>query len=148
MKIFWFAVGVLQTLWSVEIGIITFHYPAGLNLIHTFIISCLLCIVDFNIYFFASAKIKLWLSNRWPSVGKWFEDSQTGKNHNEWMKKIYKWRYCGLFCTGFIPHLIPFGIAAQEVMRLRYGYWVLLAGTISKVTWIVCGLYAYDLVIQ
>jgi len=142
LKIWWLIFSAFVTLWSLEGGVAGFHCLAKLNLTYTFIICTILCIIDFNLYFFLSKHIRLWLSNKWPSVKRWFDNTKCRDNNNRWIKFCHKWREWGLFILmGTIPHSLPFVIAVQEVFRFKHGYWALLTGMILKVFLMVLALY-------
>ncbi|PIQ69407.1 MAG: hypothetical protein COS58_02420 [Candidatus Tagabacteria bacterium CG03_land_8_20_14_0_80_41_22] len=128
---------VIQSLWSIEAGILSFRYVVGWNSFLTFLACLALCVFDLALYCYLAEKINRILS-RLSYFKNWLEKTQS--QNSSWIIYCYRWQYLGLFVTGFIPHLALAGIAAQKIFRFKNGYWWLLMGSTAKISAIIYGL--------
>ncbi len=131
MKIGLFLFAVIQSLWSVEAGLLSFRYVADMNLFWSFIFCTIISILDFNLYYLLAEKLRQFLI-RWSAFKDWQEKTHTS---GSWAIRCHLNGYgnLGLFLTAAIPHLLFAGITAQKIIQLKYGYWLMIFGTIIKV---------------
>ncbi len=143
MKIGLILFAVIQSLWSVEAGLLSFRYVADMNLFWSFVFCAGISILDFNLYYFLAERLRQFL-NRWPSFNAWQEKAH--KNSDSWVIRCHHNDYgnLGLFLTAAIPHLLFAGIAAQKIIRLKYGYWLMVIGTVVKVAAVACVLKIFE----
>ncbi len=130
MKIGLILFAAFKLIWSIELGTASFRYLVGLNLLWTFVACAGFSILYLNIYYFSIEEIRRLLIKKWPSFGNWLNKIES-KNY-DWIKWCYRKGYWGLFLATAVPHFELAGVAAQKLLRLKYGYWVLAIGTIVK----------------
>ncbi len=143
MKIGLILFAVIQSLWSVEAGLLSFRYVADMNLFWSFVFCAGISILDFNLYYFLAEKLRQFLT-RWSSFKDWTEKARA--DNNSWVMRCHRNNYgnLGMFLTATIPHLLFAGIAAQRIIRLKYGYWLMIIGTIVKVAAVACVLKIFE----
>jgi len=134
-----------QSLWSIEAGILSFHYAVELDLFLTFIICAALSFFDLTVYYCLAEKFRQTL-DKFPYFKKLVK--KTRLQNNSWVIYCYRWQRVGLFVTAFVPHLALFGIAAQKIFRFKNGYWWLLFGSIAKVGVVTCILKIIEYFVQ
>lgn len=146
MKFWLILFAVIQSLWSVEAGLLSFRYVADINLFWSFVFCAGISILDFNLYYFLAEKLRQFLI-RWSSFNAWQEKAHA--DNNSWVMRCHRNGYgnLGMFLTAAIPHLLFAGITAQKIIRLKYGYWLMVIGIIVKVAAVACVLKIFEYLI-
>lgn len=137
MKAWLILLAVLQSLWSIEAGLLSFRYIVGFSLFWSFVTCIVLGAVELTLYYFLAEQFRRFL-NRFSYYRNLAE--KTRAKNEPWIKWCYRYRHLGLFLIAFIPHLLLVGIAVQKVLQFRGGYFPLLLGSTAKVAAIAYGL--------
>lgn len=145
MKIWLIFFAILQSFWSVEAGLFAFRYIVGLNLSWSFLVCLGLGILDFNLYYYLIEKLHRWLLRR-PYFRNWRSDRFSWQCYQDssWVRRCHRWGRRGLFLSGFVPHLLFFGIAAQKIFQFKNGYWPLFFGNVLKIAALAYGFKIFE----
>lgn len=161
LKIVWLILAGLTTLLTIEGGFLAFHYGQKVPLVWTMVICVILCVADFIVYFYLADRIQLFLY-RWSTIRWWFDKAneisqkkillQAEKGEltkvEYWTLKFHKMGRWGLLLTSACPHAFPIGIALQKAFKYRYGFWILVLGSISKVIVIAIAILGIEFFIS
>ncbi len=128
MKIGWILFACLQSLWSIEAGLISFRYLANLDLFWSFMFCVAISAADLAIYFYLAEKLRQSLEN-FPRFKEWLNKENFFNSRVAWCRH---WGRLGLFLSAAVPHLLFAGIATQKIFRFKHGFSILLCGTIIK----------------
>jgi hypothetical protein len=134
LKIGLILLAAFWSLWSIEAGMLTF-YLAKLDLFWPSIFCITSSILGFILFDFGVKQLRNFLE-RWPTIKSWLIKAPSKDNY--WVKCFYRHPRLGLYVGGGIPLI---GIPVQKIFRLKYGFWFLLSGHITKIAIYILVLY-------
>jgi hypothetical protein len=146
LKIWAFLAAAFVLSFSIESG------PSGFRLIgysptEVFAICSGLCVFYLTILYFAAEGTRRLLVKKWPVFGNWVAKLES--RNNGWIGWCYRKGYWGLLIASFFPHAELAGVAAQKLLRLKYGYWMLVIGTVAKAAaWTFGGIRIFEYIVK